>query len=116
MSHTVTIELEIKSLTALRCACSELGYSFVENEEVQMYDGKHVRGAVVRMPGWMYPVVAKDNKLHYDNYNGSWGDIGLLTKLRQRYSINVQKEVARQKGYRVRETVVGGRVRLTAER
>lgn len=116
MSHTTTVELEIKSMSALRTACAELGYQIREDVDVNMFDGQRIRGTEVTIPGWHYPIVISQGKIHYDNYEGRWGDSKKLDALRQRYAVNVQKEAARARGYRVREERVGGKVKLVLER
>lgn len=116
MSHTTTVELEIRSLSALRTACNELGYSMTEDTDVTLYDGQRFRGTKVEIPGWNYPIVISQGKVHYDNYEGRWGDPKKLDALRQRYAVNVQKETARARGYRVKEERVGGKVKLVLER
>ncbi len=116
MSHTTTIELQIKSIPALKNACTDLGFSFQENTTATLFDKSQHTGFVMQLPKWNYPVIAADGKLYYDNYKGQWGDEKHLTALKQRYSVNVQKEQARARGYRVKEEQVGGKVKLTLER
>lgn len=116
MSHTTTVELQIRSMSALRTACNELGYAMREDADVTLYDGQKFQGTEVKIPGWNYPIVISQGQVHYDNYEGRWGDPKKLDALRQRYAVNVQKEAARSKGYRVREERVGGKVKLVLER
>ncbi len=118
MSHTTTIELEIKSLTALATACRETATPYEQNTSVRLYDGTVIEDCFSFTPqGWHYPVAAKDGKLRYDNYEGKWGKDEELNRVRQRYAVNVQKEAARSRGYRVREErLTDGRVKLVVER
>lgn len=118
MSHTTTIELEIKSLSALETACRETATPFERDTTVRLYDGTLIEDCFAFTPGgWHYPVAAKDGKLRFDNYEGAWGDIAELNKVKQRYAVNVQKETARARGYRVREDRLSdGRVKLVVER
>lgn len=117
MSHTTTIELEIKDVDALRQACKTLGYEYQENVTVDLYDGTRVENCFsIKIPGWHYPVVCKDGRVHYDNYQGAWGKQADLDRLRQRYATNAQIAVAKKKGYRVREESVDGKIKLILER
>ena len=117
MSHTTTIELEVKDLDALREACRSLALEYAENVTVDLYDGTRVENCFsVKLPGWRFPAVFKDGRVHYDNYEGAWGKQAEFDRLRQRYSTNVQIATAKRKGYRVREEQVGGKVKLILER
>lgn len=118
MSHTTTIALEIKSESALIQACKDLGVDYKVNAKEKLFDGTVAEGFSFKPKGWIYPVVATaDGQLLFDNYEGQWGKIEELNKIRQRYAVNVQVEVAKARGYRVREEqTVDGKVKLTLER
>lgn len=117
MSHTTTIDLEIKSESALIKACEELGVPYKANTEEKLYDGTIAKGFSFKPKGWLYPVVATpDGKLLFDNYEGAWGKIEELNRVKQRYAVNSQIEVAKSRGYRVREEIIGGKIKLTIER
>jgi hypothetical protein len=118
VSHTTTIELEIKSLSALATACRETSTPFEEMTSVRLFDGTLVEDCFAFTPlGWKYPVAAKDGQLKYDNYEGKWGEDSELNRVKQRYAVNVQKEAARSRGYRVHEErLAGGKVKLVVER
>jgi hypothetical protein len=117
MSHTTTIELEIKSEKALAQACEDLGVPYKANTTEKLYDGTVAEGFSFKPKGWLYPVVAtKDGRLLFDNYEGAWGKIEELNKIKQRYAVNSQIEVAKSRGYRVKEQVIGGKIKLTIER
>lgn len=118
MSHTTTIELEIKSLTALKTACHETSTPYEEMTSVRLYDGTIIEDCFAFTPsGWKYLVAAKDGAMRYDNYEEKWGSDAELNSVKQRYAVNVQKEAARSRGYRVREErMTGGKVKLVVER
>jgi len=118
VSHTTTIELEIKSLTALATACRETTTPYEQNTSVRLYDGTLIEDCFAFTPnGWKYPVAAKNGQLKYDNYEGAWGNESELNRVKQRYAVNVQKEAARARGYRVREERLSdGKVKLVVER
>jgi hypothetical protein len=118
VSHTTTIELEIKSLSALATACRETATPYEELTSVRLFDGTLIEDCFAFTPqGWRFPVAAKNGQLKYDNYEGAWGDVAELNRVKQRYAVNVQKEAARSRGYRVREErLTDGRVKLVVER
>lgn len=103
MSHTMNIQIELHDRAALEAACQRLGLEMVEGSH-RLYQTTE-EGIGVFLPGWKYPVVVKaDGTIAYDNYNGSWGDIRELNKLRAFYGLEKAKIEARKKGYSVYET------------
>jgi hypothetical protein len=118
VSHTTTIDLQVKDEDAFAQACRDLGYEVARNASAKLFQsGSNFNDAtVVKIPGWNYPVVCKDGKLHFDNYNGRWGDNAQLDKLKQRYARNVAIKTARARGFRVQEKTVDGKVKLTLTR
>ncbi|MCH8148979.1 MAG: hypothetical protein IH987_13535 [Planctomycetes bacterium] len=117
MSHTATVEVEIKDRTAFVKACTRLGVEFSLNDTVTLYDGSEITGMTVRLKGWSYPVVFKDGKAHYDNYEGAWGEQSELDKFRQVYATEAAKRKARLQGFRVSErTLKDGTIRLVCQK
>ena len=104
MSHIVTIQTEIKDINAIRAAQQRLGWETCADwQTVELYSGE-VTGWAINAPGWTYPIVASaDGKLHYDNYNGRWGDQKHLDAFKQAYAVEKAKLEARRKGYSVQE-------------
>jgi hypothetical protein len=87
------------------------------DETVEMFDGTKVTGMTVKPKAWKYPVVFKDGKAYYDNFNERWGKQSELNKFRQAYAAEAAKRKARQQGYRVTEQVLAdGRIRLVCSR
>ena len=102
MSHTMNIETEIRDIPALKAACKRLGLT-AESGTFKLYESTE-DGVGVRLEGWKYPVVVKnDGKIAYDNYGGSWGKQSELGKLTAHYGIEKAKIEARKKGYSVIE-------------
>jgi len=101
MSHTSDINLKINSIEALRRVCDKLGWEMNENGSATFYDGKKRDGITVKLPGWRYAVVInrEEGKVLFDNYNGSWGNIKHLNKLKAHYAIEYGKIQARRMGY-----------------
>ena len=118
MSHTVKLQVEIKDRSALLAACERLGYRVgEEGMHAFYYKNEPQQGLAIYLPGWSYPVVIKgDGTIAYDNYNGSWGDIGHLNKLRQIYAAEVtQREFAMQGLSVYEQTNQDGSMTLTVE-
>lgn len=109
MSHTATVSAEFKDVPALFAACKRLGIAMPELGEHKLYEGKNLgvthHGYAVRLPGWYLPVIVDiaGKKVHYDNYEGDWGNIAEFNKFRQAYATEAAKAQARKMGYRVTE-------------
>ena len=117
MSHTATVEVEIKDKTAFLDACQRLGIRGSLDETVRMFDGTKVTGMTVRLKDWQYPVVFRDGKAYYDNYGGCWGAESELAKFRQAYATCAAKRQAQRQGFQVREQQLSdGRIRLVCSR
>jgi len=103
MSHTMNIQLELHDKDALFAACERLGLTMTEGRH-RLYQTEE-EGIAVRLPGWKYPVVVKeDGMIAYDNYNGRWGKEEELNKLKAFYGLEKAKIEARKRGYSVYET------------
>lgn len=94
MSHTVTVDVEMRDREARRKAAEDLGASIAEHTSARLYErGQEYHGCVIRLPGWTYPIIiTEDNKLHYDHYQGRWGNPELLDRFCQRYTHHVTME------------------------
>ena len=102
MSHTMNINIELHDRAALEAACQRLGLTLVEGRH-KLYSTTE-KGLAIHLQGWKYPIVVKeDGTVSYDNYNGSWGKIEELNKLRAYYGLEKAKIEARKKGYSVYE-------------
>jgi hypothetical protein len=103
MSHTMNIQLELHDRDALEAACQRLGLTMTEGRH-KLYSTTE-EGIAISLPGWKYPVVIKeDGSVAYDNYNGNWGNIQELNKLKAFYGLEKAKAEARKKGYSVYES------------
>ena len=117
MSHTATVEVQIKDRIAFEKACRRLKIEFSLDESVRLFDGTEVRGMTVRLKGWRYPVVFAEGKVHYDNYGGRWGAESELKKFRQLYATEAAARKARQQGFRVSEQrLSSGTIRLVCQK
>jgi len=117
MSHVATIALEFRDPTALSEAAAVCGLD-LRQEMVTFYDGTRVAGTALRLPGWRYPVVVDaEGRLHYDHYEGRWGDLAHLHRFRQVYAEAATARFARARGYLITRTAqADGTVRLALSR
>lgn len=98
MSHTMNIQIELHDRAALEAACQRLGLTIKEGRH-RLYQTTE-EGLAVHLAGWKYPIVTKsDGTISYDNYEGRWGDIQELNKLRAFYGLEKAKIEARKNGY-----------------
>ena len=115
MSHIVEIAAELRDPAALAAACRRLGLAEPEPGTAQLFAGP-VAGLIVRLPGWVYPVVADPGAgtIRYDHYNGRWGDPAHLDRLLQSYAVEKATLEARRRGHAVREAALAdGSIKLT---
>lgn len=109
-SHTTKVAIEIRSREALAAAVLAMGGSVLGYGTHKLYSSTET-GFAVQLPGWRYPVIAKDvGGLAYDNYNGSWGNAADLTKLTGRYAIEAARAAANGQGWMSQDAADGGLV------
>ena len=115
MSHVVTIDTKLKDSAALSAACTRLRLPEPKTETVKFFDGSEHEGLAVRPPGFVYPVVVKeDGATLSDTYGGRWGDDAFLGRLKQAYAVEAAKLQAKARGHRLSETPLpDGGVKLT---
>ena len=72
MSHTVTIKIEVRDLTALQAACRRLNLPAPVEGKHELFEGE-VQGHAVSLKDWSYPVVfdLKTGKGYYKYEPGS---------------------------------------------
>lgn len=115
MSHIVQVMTEVRDPAAAAAACRRLGLPEPERGVARMFEGE-AEGLLVRLPGWLYPVVCDlaTGALKYDNYGGAWGDPARLDGFLQRYAVEKAAAEARRKGYGVTEhALADGSIKLT---
>jgi hypothetical protein len=117
MSHTSEINFEANDLDVMKKTCEELGFGFAVNQNVKLYDGSRYDAcSTVQLPDWRFPVVIKDGKLYFDNYNGHWGSTEKLHDLQQHYQAGVIAKSAARKGLRVTKKKVGDEIKVVVSR
>jgi hypothetical protein len=95
-------------------ACARLGLPTPVQGKARLYSDE-AEGLVVQLPGWTYPAVIDTltGVIHYDNYEGRWGDQAQLGRLLQAYAVERAKLEARKKGYAFSEQQLqDGSIRL----
>jgi hypothetical protein len=115
VSHIVTIKTEVRDVEAVRSACKRLGLEEPVHGTATLFSGQ-ATGLLVRLPGWLYPVVfdTASGTVKYDNYEGDWGDPKEFDRFVQAYAIERVKLEARKKGQSVHEqTLPDGSIKLT---
>lgn len=117
MSHIVSIQTQIRDKAAVDAACQRLQWPEPEQGRFRLFNST-VEGLGVRAPRWQYPIVCElqTGQLHYDNFEGRWGDPKHLDKFKQAYAIEKTKLEARRQGRSVFETPLeDGSVQLVVE-
>ena len=117
MSHTVTINTEVRDASAIKAACQRLSLPEPIPGKHKLFSGE-VEGLAVKLLDWVYPVVADlpTGKLAYDNFNGRWGDQKQLDKFLQAYAAEKVKIESRKKGHVVTEQqLADGTIKLTVQ-
>ena len=117
MSHIVTVRTQIRDASALAAACARLGLAQPAHGRAQLFSAQ-ATGQIVNLPGWNYPVVADTatGEIHFDNYNGAWGQQTELDKLLQAYATEKAKAEARRAGHTVTEQALAdGSIKLTVQ-
>jgi hypothetical protein len=117
VSHIVSIRTEVRDSVAVAAACRRLGLAEPLQGTAQLYSGEAI-GLLVQLPGWLYPVVCDlaSGQLHYDNFEGRWGEPQQLDRLLQAYSVEKARIEAHKQGHNVFEqNLPDGSIKLTIQ-
>jgi hypothetical protein len=115
VSHIVEIVTEVRDPAAIRAACQRLTLPPPVHGTTRLFSGE-ATGWAVRLRDWRYPVVCdtESGKVHYDNYNGAWGNESRLHRFLQIYTVEKTRIESRRQGYSMTEQMLAdGSVRLT---
>jgi len=115
MSHIVTIRTEVRDAEALCLGCDRLGLERPVHRTAKLFTTE-ATGYCVELPDWRYPVVCdvESGRVHYDNFNGRWGEQSRLDRLLQMYAVEKTRLEARRQGHTVTEQALNdGSVKLT---
>jgi hypothetical protein len=113
MSHTVTIQTQIRDIQAIQAACQRLKLPQPTQGDVRLFD-RVAQGIGVQLDDWRFPVcIDSDGKLLYDNFGGFWGLPEKLDQFQQAYAVCKATIEARKQGYTCQESVLAdGSIRL----
>jgi hypothetical protein len=117
LSHVVSIRTQIRNVAAVEAACRRLGLPPPAAGTTQLFSGE-ASGLAVQLPSWTYPAVCDLNtgQVHYDNYEGAWGDQKELGRFLQAYAVEMARLEARKKGYSITEQPLkDGSIKLTIQ-
>ena len=115
MSHVVTIKTEIRDPESLTAACRRRQLPPPVRGAHPLYQTT-VEGWGVQLPEWRYPVVCQTDtgQLHFDDFEGRWGDPRHLELFLQAYAVERATLEARRQGHAVIEQALpDGSVKLT---
>lgn len=115
MSHIVSIQTEVRDAEAVRLACERRALHPPVHGTHRLFSGT-ATGLAIRLRDWRYPVVCElpIGRLHYDNFEGRWGDQRELDAFLQAYAVERAKCEARRQGHTVMEQpLADGSVKLT---
>ena len=117
MSHIVEIQTEVRDAAGVRAAANRLKLPVPTHGTTKLFSGE-VTGLAVQLPDWTYPVVCdvKTGTVHYDNFNGQWGDQQHLDSFLQAYAVEKAQIEARRKGHTCTEAqLADGSIKLTVQ-
>ena len=104
MSHMVSIQTKVHDPAAIKAACSRLNLAAPVRGTAQLFSGE-ATGLIIQLPGWQYPAVieVRSGAIHFDNFNGQWGEQAQLDRFVQMYVVEKAKRESHKKGYQVSE-------------
>jgi hypothetical protein len=117
MSHIVQIQTQLRDAEAIQAACRRLGLAAAVSGTTSLFSGQ-VTGLAIQLPGWHYPAVCHldSGQVHFDNFEGTWGDRQELDRFLQAYAIEKARLEARKRGHTVTEQPLSdGSVKLTIQ-
>ena len=115
MSHIVVVHTEVRDPVALAAACVRQRLPIPVSGNHRVFTTT-VSGWGVQLPGWKYPVVCQTElgQLHYDTFEGRWGDRLRLDRFLQAYAVERATLEARRQGHAVLEQPLpDGSIKLT---
>ncbi len=117
MSHIVTIATEVRDPDAVAAACRRLALPEPAQGTATLFEGQ-ASGLLVRLPGWLYPVVCDtaSGAVRFDNYNQQWGKQEQLNRFLQAYAVERARLEANKRGHQVTEQeLADGSIQLTIQ-
>ena len=117
MSHIVTVATEVRDPDAVASACRRLALPEPVQGTARLFEGQ-ASGLLVRLPGWLYPVVCDTatGAVRFDNYNQQWGKKDQLDRFLQAYAVERARIEANKRGHHITEqSLADGSIRLTIQ-
>ena len=118
MSHIVSIKTEVRDAEAVKSACKRLGLDEPFFGKATFYMRDEYVGWVIPLPGWLYPAVADltTGQVHFDIYEGNWGDQKHLDAFVQAYAVCKATIEAKKRGHTVYEQpLADGSIKLVIQ-
>ena len=115
MSHIVTIRTELRDPQAIAAGCRRLRLPEPVFGTHSLFNSS-ATGWAVQLLNWRYPVVCDttNGQIHFDHFNGRWGEPRELDRLLQSYAAEKARIEAHKAGHTVTEqTLVDGSIKLT---
>lgn len=110
MSHTVTVEIEVRDRDAFEAAVLALGGEVLGEGVWDLFETRTHEGFAVQLPGWRYPLILTPEGLKLDNYGGRWGSEESLLRFQERYAIEAARRAAEAQGWYCEESAEGALV------
>jgi hypothetical protein len=107
MSHIVTVQTKVHDPVAVANACQRLGLAQPIRGTAELFSGE-ATGLLLQLPEWQYPAVIDTGSgvIHFDTYEGAWGDRVHLDRFLQRYAVEKARLEANKHGHRVCEELL----------
>lgn len=106
-SHTAKITVEYRDLDALKSAVESMQGKWLGAGSHQLYQGPYT-GTGFQLEGWRYPcVLDQAGDLHFDNFDGRWGDAVDLDRLKGAYCLAAAEQAAHAQGWLCQRTDTG---------
>lgn len=107
-SHTVRVKVDFTDADALRAAVRALNWKWLGQGKHQLYGSNAATGHAFQIPNWRFPcVLDAAGELHYDDYNGNWGNVADLEQLRAAYLSTRVETAASLLGWQTERTPQG---------
>lgn len=117
MSHIVTVRTQVRDPAAIQLACDRLQLPRPIYGTASLFSTT-ATGWQVQLPAWRYPVVCdvEKSEIHFDNYEGLWGDQKHLDKFLQIYAVEKATLEARLRGHSAWEQqLADGSIKVTIQ-
>jgi hypothetical protein len=106
-SHTVKIAVPYKDPRTLERACKTLGWKWLGYGKHSLSENS-VTGHGFMPETFLLPAVLDaEGELHFDTYEGSWGDQTKLDLLKSEYAIATAEQAAEELGWQTERTAEG---------